>query len=74
MKDVEATGEAFSPQKRKSSTLEHETSFNFSILWSFMPSWIRIQSWYGYETLLKTRQLFIFFFLDQIHRAIWIRI
>jgi hypothetical protein len=44
MKDVQATGEAFSPQKRKSSISKHEiflTFFYFS--GSYLTSWIRIQ-------------------------------
>ncbi len=31
-KDVQATEEAFSPQKRKSSTSKHETSYSFLFL------------------------------------------
>jgi hypothetical protein len=33
LKDVQATGEAFSPQKRTSSTLKHESSLFFLFLW-----------------------------------------
>jgi hypothetical protein len=33
LEDVQATGEAFSPQKRTSSTLIHEISHLFLILW-----------------------------------------
>ncbi len=40
IKDAQATGEAFSPQKRTSSTSNHE---NFYFLGPFLPSWIRIQ-------------------------------
>jgi hypothetical protein len=39
MKDVQATGEAFSPQKRTSSTLK---PIFFLFLWVILPSWIRI--------------------------------
>ncbi len=42
MKDVQVTGEAFSPQKRTSSTSKHENSvLFFYFCGSFLPSWIR---------------------------------
>jgi hypothetical protein len=44
-KDAQATGEAFSPQKRTSSTSKHENSVIFSIFvghfLNFFPSWIQ---------------------------------
>jgi hypothetical protein len=44
IKDSQATGEAFSPQKRTSSTSKDENSVLFSVFWgSFLPSWIRIR-------------------------------
>jgi hypothetical protein len=39
----QATGEAFSPQKRTSSTVKHENSGLFYFCGSFLPSWIRIR-------------------------------
>ena len=45
LKDAQATGEAFSPQKRTSSTSKHENSVLFSIfVGKFLPSWIRIRN------------------------------
>ncbi len=41
MKDDQATGEAFIPQKRPSSTSKHEIS-TLSIYSVILPSWIRI--------------------------------
>jgi hypothetical protein len=42
--DAQATGEAFSPQKRRSSTSKDENSVLFSIFfWHFLPSWIGIR-------------------------------
>jgi hypothetical protein len=44
IKDAQATGEAFSPQKRTSSTKKHENSgLFFYFCGSFLPSWIRIR-------------------------------
>jgi hypothetical protein len=43
MKDVQATGEAFRPQKKKSSTSKHEISSFFPIFGSVWTSWIRIR-------------------------------
>jgi hypothetical protein len=40
MKDVQATGEAFRPQKKKSTTSKHEC-LTFSIFGSVLTSWIR---------------------------------
>jgi hypothetical protein len=40
-KDVQVTDEAFSSQKRTSSTLKHEISY-FLFLWVTFPSWIRL--------------------------------
>ncbi len=42
IKDAQATREAFSPQKRTSSSSKHE-SFYFLFLWVIMSSWIRIR-------------------------------
>jgi hypothetical protein len=43
-KDAQATGEAFSPKKRKSSTSKDENSVLFSIfVGHFLSSWIRIR-------------------------------
>ncbi len=44
IKDVQATGEAFSPQKRPSSTSKHEISKLFSVLWVIFSSWIQIRN------------------------------
>jgi hypothetical protein len=42
-KDVQATGEAFSPQKKTTSTSRHENSELFILfLGLFLPSWFRI--------------------------------
>jgi hypothetical protein len=42
--DAQDTGEAFSPQKRTSSTSRHENSvIFFYFCGSFLPSWIRIR-------------------------------
>ncbi len=70
MEDVQAIGEAFSPQKRTSSTSKREISF-FYFCGSFLPSWIRIQPTkiitdpiQGLKvpaTYLYLRQLMIFF-------------
>ncbi len=50
-KDVQATGEAFSPQKRTSDTSKHEILLTFfNISGSFLPSWIRIQFGSEYES------------------------
>jgi hypothetical protein len=38
---VQATGEAFSPQKRTSSTSRMKFVNFFYVCWSFLPSWIR---------------------------------
>jgi hypothetical protein len=43
IKDVQVAKEAFSSQKRTSSTSKHEISNFFLLLWSFLPSWIRIR-------------------------------
>jgi hypothetical protein len=43
IKDVQATGEAFSPQKRTSSTSKHKISKIYHFCGSFLPSWIRIR-------------------------------
>jgi hypothetical protein len=44
IKDSQATEETFSPQKRTSSTSEHENSLLFSIfVGHFLPTWIRIR-------------------------------
>ncbi len=50
IKDVQAAWEAFSPQKRTSSTSKHEISSNFFLfLWVifllFLPSWIHSPDW-----------------------------
>jgi hypothetical protein len=48
IKDAQATGEAFSPQKRISSTSKDENSvLFFYFFWSFLPSWIRIRNLYA---------------------------
>jgi hypothetical protein len=40
--DAQATGEAFNPQKRTSSTLKHENALLFSIfVWVIFDPWIR---------------------------------
>jgi hypothetical protein len=44
IKDAQATGEDFSPQKRTSSTSKHENSGLFLFCGSFLPSWIRIRN------------------------------
>ncbi len=43
IKDAQATGEVFSPQKWTSSTLKDENSVLFYFFGSFFPSWIRIR-------------------------------
>jgi hypothetical protein len=43
MKDFQATGETFNPQKRTSSISKHEISSLVSIFFTFLPSWIRIR-------------------------------
>jgi hypothetical protein len=44
IKDAQATGEAFRPQKRTSSNSKDEIPLPFSFFCgSFLPSWIRIQ-------------------------------
>ncbi len=40
---VKATGEAFSPQNRTSSTLKNELYLLFYVRGSFLPSWIQIR-------------------------------
>jgi hypothetical protein len=44
IKDVQATEEAFTTQKRTSSTSKHD--FLIFFFWSFLPSWIRIPNPY----------------------------
>jgi hypothetical protein len=45
IKDAQATGEAFSPQKRISRTSKHDNSGTFFYFsGSFLPSWIRIRN------------------------------
>jgi hypothetical protein len=43
LKDVQVTEEAFSPQKRTSSTSKHEISLFFLLFGSFLLSWMRIR-------------------------------
>ncbi len=43
IKDVQAPGEAFSPQKRTSSTAKNSIYLLFLFLWVILPSWIRIR-------------------------------
>jgi hypothetical protein len=74
MNDVQATGEAFSPQKRTSNTIKHEISKIFAILRVFLAlldpepdsesgSTDLIESGSGSETLL------FFFYLKLFHSS-----
>jgi hypothetical protein len=47
IKDAQATGEAFSPQKWTTSTSKGENSVLFSIFWVIFSLWIRIRNFYA---------------------------
>ncbi len=56
VKDVQAAGEVFSPQKRASTTSKHEISLLFYFCWKILPFWIRefrIQIWIHWSNWIR---------------------
>jgi hypothetical protein len=66
IKDGQATGEAFSPQKRTYSPSKHENSLLFSTCGSSLPSWIRQLKcmWIRiHNPVVKTKKFYLTVFL-----------